>query len=353
MDRRRSKSWQKLTKHLQYIGATCVALLMLAGCSSVDTADNRDAIPDWVANPPSDARYLYGVGSAERIDDVADAFKQAERQGNADIANQLRVTVSNRNVQSTQVEQSNSQPEKVMRSMSQVTKVETAPIVLDQSESVERYQSERYVYVLQRLDRQRVVSRLRQQLEEVDLQLIQVANRVSNSQPLVEQWSVLMSALPMLSQRAQYLDLLAIYSKSSTVAFAMPDQVVGLQGKINQLLKELRIQVRDPSDQNPQLAMAVRAALTSKGLTPGQSQAAPLSLSLSSQYDFQQQAGRHYVFVNSKASLQLKDGHQIAAWDLTARGISAGQQQAVSDAENKLSKELAEKLFVWMTTARQ
>ncbi|WP_438462337.1 LPP20 family lipoprotein [Marinomonas sp. PE14-40] len=322
-----------------------------ASSSSLNTAA-KNTTPSWVLSPPSDTRYLYGVGSVIQSEDLVADIKGARQQANADMANQLRVTISQSNVQSTQVSQSTSQSEQVLKSFSSTTRMDTESLVLEQSETLENVATGKYVYVLQRLDRAKITARLRREITELDTQLEAIALEAKTQGNLVEQWQSILPALPILSERAQKLDLLQLYSTNANLASAKSETIKGLETQLSSLLTQLSIQVSSQSARSQSLIKVLRSELTNKGLTPSSNATSPLRINLHISTNKQLKEGRTYQFVNLNASLDevsRDSSKMLASWSLTGRGISATPEQATQSAYKKAAKSLADEIFTYLT----
>lgn len=337
----------------------CLISLVLTAClgqsSSNTVASKTDRAPDWVLQPPSDSRYIYGVGSAQKLDDLAQSVTNARRQANADIASQLRVTISQSNLQSTEVTSGTNQSEQVINSMASQTRSNIETLALEQSETVESQQSGNYVYVLQRLDRVRMVSRLSQEIDDIDAQLDKIAISLNPSTDAVSQWRDLLPALPLLANRVQSLELLNLYSKNA-LSKSKPASVQALEVTLSELLLALSIQVESDTPQSNALISHVQSALTQKGLTPEEARLAnnspsPLKLVLDFSTKVEQQGARTYVFLTVEATLQqlLNQGSMLASWTINERGVSSIQTQAKLAADQKAASSLADAVFQHLT----
>lgn len=322
-----------------------------ASSSTLNSAP-KNTTPSWVLSPPVDKRYLYGVGSVIQTEDLVADIKAARQQANADMANQLRVSVSQSNVQSTQVSQTNSQSEQVLKSFSSTTRMDTESLVLEQSETIENVATGKYVYVLQRFDRAKISSKIRREISDLDTQLEDIAAATKQSGDLVDQWQSLLPALPIMSERAQKLDLLQLYSSSANLASEKTETVKALEVQVGKLLTQLSIQVSSQSTGSKPLMKVLRSELTEKGLTPDSRSNAPLRINLHISSNKQLKEGRTYLFVNLNASLDevtRDDSNMLASWSLTGRGISATPEQATQAAYKKAAKALADEVFNFLT----
>ena len=331
------------------LGKACflVMALFIVGCST-SPKTIEPSLPFWVSEPPQDDRYLYGVGSAEVLPDIASSFDLAIKHANLDIANQLSVTVQSMSAQDIQVQVFDSQQEKVMKTLSQLVRVETNPIQLNASETDQRFSHTHYVYVLQKLDRKNIIEQLKDKISTVDHRLLQIDKKAQYEQPLIDQWPLLLPALSLLTERRHLNETLSLYSKGETVE--QPQYVFKVQAKTAQLIRELRISV-DEEGLNNALSQTVSSSLSKKGLTPTivHYSTSHLSLFLTPQYEYKTQENRHYVFVSLNARLERNDQTALASWTTSARGISSNKEQAEMLANQEVAENLANSIFVWMT----
>lgn len=332
----------------QFIKTSFLLLtLFVVGCSTPPKTIEAP-LPSWVTAPPKDDQYLYGVGSAEVLPDIASSFDLAIKQANLDIANQLSVTVQSMSAQNTQVQVLDSQQEQVMKTLSQLVRVETNPITLDSTETDRRFSHTRYVYVLQKLDRKNIIKQLKDKISAVDNQILKINEEAQYDRPLIDQWPQLLPALSLLTERRQLNEKLSLYSKGEIVE--QPQHVFKVQAKTAQLIRELRISV-DEEGLNKDLSQAVSSSLSKKGLTPTivHYTNSLLSLFLTPQYEYKTQEKRHYVFVSLNARLEQNDQTGLASWTTSARGISSNKEQAKILANQELADHIANSIFVWMT----
>lgn len=361
MDRKNLRKWlrkassKKLASGFAYliIGVGLTACIS-SPVKESQTAQQKTRTPDWVLNPPSDGRYLYGVGSAEKFEDLVQSTTLARRQANADIASQLKVTVSQSNIQSTEVTSGSDQSEQVLTSLASQTRIDIEALALEQSETVESTISGKYVYVLQRLDRARIVTRLRQEIEDIDAEFTAIATEIDTNSDLVSQWRSMLPALPLMAARAQAVKSLKLYSKTA-VSTAKSQQFQTFEKQLNTLLMALAIHVESQVPDSRSLTQNIRSGLTEKGLTPSTASSqlgkAPLKIMLHASSTIETQGDRTYVFLTINAALQQQVGQQsmLANWTITKRGVSAIASQAKIAAEKKAAMELANEVFTYLT----
>ncbi|TBR43806.1 hypothetical protein CBF23_003510 [Marinomonas agarivorans] len=370
MDRKNLRKWLKRASSntAKNSALALIVSVLLTGCfgqnTKPSTASKPERTPDWVLNPPSDSRYIYGVGSAEKFEDLVQSTTLARRQANADIASQLRITVSQSNIQNTEVTSGTGRSEQVLSSMASQTRVDTEALALEQSETVESQAVGRYVYVLQRLDRARVVASLRQEIDELDAKFATIVADVDTTNvdtaDLINQWRAMLPALPLLAERTQAVNLLKLYSKT-VVNKPKSAQILAFEKQLDRLLVALAIQVESQVPGTTSLVQNVRSGLTDKGLTPSsaevlQNRKAPLKLMLHATATVEKQKDRTYVFLTVNAALQQtvnNDNAMLANWSLTERGVSAIASQAQLAAQGKIADKLTEQIFAYLTKASE
>ncbi|MFT2110950.1 LPP20 family lipoprotein [Marinomonas sp. 2405UD68-3] len=322
-------------------------IVLLSACSSAPKKVEQ-ALPEWVTFPPQNEQFIYGVGSAEIVPDINSSFDLATKRANLDIANQLKVTIQSVNFENSQVYRFDTQQEQVMQSLSQFIRVETNPITLESTETDQRFVHTHYVYVLQRLDRQNLIQQLKSKIASVDKNILNINNTIQYDRLLTEQWSLLLPALSLLSERRKLNESLSLYSKGEVIQ--RPQYVLKVQAKTAQLIRDFRIAI-DKDGFADELSQEVGSVLSKKGLTPSLVSYASsnLALSLKPSYEYKTQKQRHYVFINVNASLMNNDQITLATWSSSARGISSSQEQATIMANQEVAENLVEKIFLWLT----
>lgn len=323
-----------------------IALAMgLAGCFGTNSQSGSNTsvekTPDWVTSPPKSNTYLYGVGSASRIENLALAFTQAEQNGNAQIAQQLRTQVSQVNTQDIQVNSSGSGTEDVRKTQTAYTRVSTAPIELEQAVNEQRFAGEQYVYALQSVDRSRIESRLQQKIIEQDTLIRQQANRL-NPGIQTQDWSNYMGLIPLFAQRTSYQSELNLYSTSHTIQGQAPADIRDIEVQLNDALLSFGFDVS-----NSEQSSALASALSSFGFTPKAN--GVFQLHSKTQQHSEIQNGRYYVFEEGTLDLTGPTGEHLASWTVSARGIGKNQLRATEQASTAWSTQAVEAMFLWLT----
>ncbi|ADZ92765.1 LPP20 family lipoprotein [Marinomonas mediterranea] len=322
---------------------------LLTGCigASHDNSSQEaaaSALPEWISNPPKDTRYLYGVGSYSKIDDLAEAFKQAEQNGNAQIAQQLRTQVSQVNTQDIQVTKSTGQQEQVLRAQSAYTKSKSLNIELDQIQNKERYQDTQYVYALQAFDRSKAASRLRQKIDEIDGDIRTIGSGLTLlSEPDKSEWRTYLSLIPKFSERQQLVEKLELYSQSGAI-FPPDKKVKEIQRALGTALNTFSFNVTSSELTNP-----INSQLTEVGLRAG-TENVVWKLSTQTQSRSEQKAGRTYAFIEGTLSLSTRDGEPLGSWSAKGRGISKQEASATLKAQQDWSEKAVTSMFQWMTS---
>ncbi|BFM50640.1 LPP20 family lipoprotein [Marinomonas sp. THO17] len=318
----------------------------LSGCfgSFSQTSKATKVLPDWVSSPPKSSTHIYGVGSAPKIDNLALAFAQAEQNGNAQIAQQLKTQVSQVSTQNTQVT-SNNGNEQVAKIQTAYTQIATAPIELEQAVNEQRFAGEKYVYALQSIDRARIVTRLKQAIAAQDSSIKKLAAGLTTdaSQTAATQdWPIYMRLIPAFAQRQSYVEELQLYSTERQLAGRASDQVEQIEIQLSQALQYYGM---DASQTNQ--ANALASALSEYGFTAKSPAVFRLSSQTSQHSEIQ--SGRSYVFEEGTLALYGPDNTPLASWTVSARGIAKDQKRATEMATNNWSKQAINAMFTWLT----
>ncbi|PYF79966.1 LPP20 lipoprotein [Marinomonas alcarazii] len=321
-------------------------LLSLTGCAGLMTSSEQasETIPDWVLSPPRDNNHLYGVGSAPRIENIALAFTQAEQNGNAQIAQQLRTQVSQINTQDTQV-RSGQGGEQVSKTQTAYTQVTTSPIELEQTKNEKRFAGENYVYAMQSIDRRRIVAKLKVAINDTDATIRKEAALLSTADdqyPAPQDWQTYMQLIPYFAQRKSYVDELTLYSVERTSAGKADADIQAIEKRLNLALSHYGFDVSS-TKQADQLA----SALSHFGLTP--KSGSLFKLNSKTIQHTEEQDGRFYAFEDGTLELIDPSGSRLASWTVSARGIAKNLGKAQEQASYNWSKQAIEAMFTWLT----
>lgn len=344
--------------HWSYCLAITSVTLLLNGCMETNVKDDTtmamtpnlvtpttDKLPSWVLSPPQDSSHLYGVGSAPRIDNIALSFAQAEQNGNAQIAQQLRTQVSQINTQNTQVSNATGQPEQVTRIQSAYTQVKTPPIELEQTVNEARFAGKDVVYALQSIDRNRIVAKLKLTMQDIDEAIQQQASQLSSkpgTAPREQEWRTYMQLIPLFAKRKTTHDELALYDQHVSSFLHSDPAISRLETQTNKALSEFGFDTTNTS-----FPQALNSALSTFGLTPKMHSTFQLT-SQTSQHS-QTQDGRFYAFEEGTLSLLDSAGNQLGTWTASGRGISTDKSAAIQQAKADWSHQAIQGMFHWLT----
>ena len=321
-------------------------LLTLTGCLGSNTKSDQaqETMPNWVSSPPKDSTHLYGVGSAPRIENIALAFTQAEQNGNAQIAQQLRTQVSQVNTQDTQV-RSGQGGEQVSKVQTAYTQVTTSPIELEQAINQQRFAGKNYVYALQAIDSTRIVTKLKFAINETDDQIRKQASILAvplSKPPAVQDWQVYMQLIPHFAQRKAYAEELSLYSTERTLAGQADADIQIIEAQLSKALASFGF---DTSKTNQ--ADALASALSHFGLTPKANSL--FKLNSRTQQHHETQGGRFYVFEDGTLELMDPTGSRLASWTVSSRGIAKRLENAQEKATLNWANQAIEAMFTWLT----
>ena len=321
-------------------------LLSLTGCigSNTQSGETTESMPDWVMSPPQDSAHLYGVGSAARIENIALAFTQAEQNGNAQIAQQLRTQVSQVNTQDTQV-RSGQGTEQVSKTQTAYTQVTTSPIELEQAINEQRFAGKNYVYALQSIDRNRIIAKLKIAISNTDDMIRKQAallTKTEDQYPAPQDWQTYMQLIPYFAQRKSYEDELSLYSTARTAAGKADTNIQDTEQRLNLALSHYGFDVSSTEQ-----ADTLASALSRFGLTPKAGSLFKLNSRTAQHHE--EQDGRFYVFEDGTLELIDPTGSRLASWTVSARGIAKNLNKAQILASKNWSNQAIEAMFTWLT----
>lgn len=321
-------------------------LLSLTGCigSNTQPGETTESMPDWVMSPPQDSTHLYGVGSAARIENIALAFTQAEQNGNAQIAQQLRTQVSQINTQDTQV-RSGQGTEQVSKTQTAYTQVTTSPIELEQAINEQRFAGKNYVYALQSIDRSRIIAKLKIAISDTDDMIRRQSASLTKTEdkyPAPQDWQAYMQLIPYFAQRKSYADELSLYSTELTTAGKAGADIRDTEERLNLALSSYGFDVSSTEQ-----ADTLASALSRFGLTPKAGSLFKLNSRTAQHHE--EQDGRFYVFEDGTLELIDPTGSRLASWTVSARGIAKNLNKAQEQASKNWSNQAVEAMFTWLT----
>ncbi|WP_421848584.1 LPP20 family lipoprotein [Marinomonas sp.] len=321
-------------------------VLSLTGCLGLNnkSSDTQEPIPDWVLAPPQASSHLYGVGSAARIENIALAFTQAEQNGNAQIAQQLRTQVSQVNTQDTQV-RSGQGKEQVSKTQTAYTQVTTSPIELEQAINEQRFAGTNYVYALQSIDRSRITAKLKIAISDTDDMIRKQAallTKTEDKYPAPQDWQTYMQLIPYFAQRKSYEDELNLYSTASTAVGKADSEIQDIEQRLNLALSSYGFDVSSTEQ-----ADTLASALSRFGLTPKAGSLFKLNSRTIQHHE--EQDGRFYVFEDGTLELIDPTGSRLASWTVSARGIAKNLNTAQEQASKNWSNQAVEAMFTWLT----
>lgn len=317
----------------------------LTGCiGATNKTEKKDNIPNWVTAPPKNSTHIYGVGSADKIENIALAFSQAEQNGNVQIAQQLRAQIHHINTQDTQVT-SNQKGEQVLKRQTAYTQVTTTPIELEQAANEKRFIGENYVYALQSINRSRIITKLTNKLSDLDNTIRKQVASLSTSihqPPATQDWQTYMKLIPYFAQRTAYVNDLDLYSLQGSQAGKASQDIQDIEQQLEQALFHYGFDVSKTKHANE-----LASALSNYGLTPKSNSVFTLK-STTNQHN-ETQSGRFYVFKSGTLELIAPSNIHIASWTINSRGIAQNHQSAKAKAVKNWSTQAIEAMFTWLT----
>lgn len=337
------------------LGSICMSLMLLVGCSSKAvtsaTKDAQKKAPHWVTQPPQQSGTAYGIGSMEVYGNPADAVKRASELAKVDLVSQLKVTVEGSFSHSITETRGTNQNTQVQQNVSNYVRSQTPTAELDEVQVADTWVTEKLAYVLVELDRQQAAARLRRDVNDLDAELLKIAQLQPQGNKL-QQLQPLLPALALLAKRESLSERLALVSVERRGAL-LPAELKDLQNRIYQQIDGLVVALEFTNNAAKQLEGGLLEALTTQGLRVQKNQAtADLTFVVSAKQTKKQQGGNHYAFVDTQVVIKDSQQRVLNAFSKQARGVSgmsdmAQQKAAIETAKlitNELAVTLAEKL---------
>jgi len=330
------------TRVVQTTFITC--LLFVAGCSSPSVTpaipNGITAQPQWLLNPPTQAGYAFGVGSALIGFDSARAGVEAQNNALLDLIGKMQVSISGTTTIKTRRENA-----KLDTLFEDEIKSSIPKFKLKNAEFTARYvdTKNQYLYVLARLNRQQAAFEIASQMSSIELSLLEFES-VSNQLPNLEQWRALKPALKLIAQHQQLNHTLNIVSPTNQTTM-VNSSINTLETRIFWLLQRLVITLKT-NDKNAQTtASTITKTLTESGFGILASDKPDLliDLQVSSQSSFNN--GTYYVFADGSATIQDSSGRVLSEYGNRAKGTSSVSKKIAQDrAYNEIGKGLGQRL---------
>gem|GEM_PF-4431319 len=325
-----------------YMLTIALAIVLLGGCAGGQrAATSRDALPDWVGDPPSATGHRFGVGSAELGVDQSVAMKLARDSATADIAKQLQVSISSTQFIHKEFLDINGD-QRFTQNVEQAVTSRVPEFRFSFLTLKDSYKDERHarLYVLLDLDVNQEAQAIRRRISELDDE-IEGANQELNTTKdvRIDDLRRISAILIRLRERDALQERLRLFRPGSPTIATMTD-LDALERRLLARIASVRIAIKPVngnSDDN--LGAIIAAQLTKQGLTVVEDHA-----DLRILYDFKlgiiRKGGIYFEQIHGQTRLEDGDGSTIRSFDIETKGVSVQEDQARSRALSSLGGKL-------------
>lgn len=330
--------------------AVVTASLMLTACVGNPSKKQTDTIPHWVVDEPVQGGHVYGVGSAPVYGDAARALQQAQDAARVTMIQKLKVTVSGTLSVDTQEVRQTGQQTQLMKTVRNTISSTIPNAELDNVVVEENFvdKPNKVAYSLVHLDRIKAASKLRQRINDLDMQITALNDKTSTNQDTLKQLQGLMPALKWFEQRqrlSEQMQLVDVNNRSVT----KDEMLIAVEDRIKSLFDALVVNLIPSNSDGSKMRDGLVESLTDLGLRIS-GQSPHLTFRYAATLRPVEKAGRFIVFASGKVSIEDANGRTLSSFTREAKGVSAasGEQaeyKAVQGLAEVLGQELA-KSFV-------
>ena len=303
--------------------------------------------PEWLIQPPVEAGFLYGTGSAEvYAGDQAGAAARAKDMARLELVKQVEVNISGELEQEVTETVENNKSELIQR-LRQSVKSKVASFELSHVMNVDSYfdESSKQVSVLVRLDVNKELQSLSSRIQSVDQRFAEVVDEFEgNTQQGMELLRLVASGLVLAEERSniqarantlnptrQYVDVLTpVYRDFMKKAYAR----IGM----------LKVHVSAQGSDKNSLAAALTAELNNKGINISGAEQADIQVEYDLRVNNVIQDGTTFTITEGSVFLKDDQGRIVKTIQAKAKGASADAKEAESRSIAKLSQQLGREL---------
>lgn len=337
-------------KRLFVIGALPLVLcgcLALGGPKQVQAAKGDDK-PGWILNPPVQAGYLYGVGSADSYGNDADAANQAKDRAKADIIRQIEVQITAETEARTQVRQQSGAAEQFKREVRELVQSRIPEFALSNVTTVDTFKDgRRTVYVLERLDVEKELADLGTRIRDIESEAQSVAGSLDKPDFAgLRGVQRLAGVLVRLGERAQ---LRARANKLRPGSYPVAnDPMRAIEDRIVAKMSGLRILLdgaQAEGGKGGELDSGLKRKLTERGLRLVQVGDADIIVSYAVKMDVAKDGGVFFAVPRGDLQIEDNEGTVLRVVEAKSKGSSQTESVARSRAIEKLAEALGEELI--------
>ena len=330
--------------------AVVTASLLLTACVGNPSKKQTDTTPHWVVDEPVQGGHVYGVGSAPVYGDAARALQQAQDAARVTMIQKLKVTVSGTLSVDTQEVRQTGQQTQLMKTVRNTISSTIPNAELDNVVVEENFvdKPNKVAYSLVHLDRIKAASKLRQRINDLDMQITALDDKTSTNQDTLKQLQSLMPALKWFEQRQRLSEQMQLVDVNNR-SVPKDEMLVAVEDRIKSLFDALVVNLIPSNSDGSKMRDGLVESLTDLGLRIS-GQSPHLTFRYAATLRPVEKAGRFIVFASGKVSIEDANGRTLSSFTREAEGVSAasGEQaeyKAVQGLAEVLGQELA-KSFV-------
>lgn len=325
--------------------AACVANAPKPSSDVGSMRESNQAVletPDWINNPPQKSGFAYGVGSADLWGDKADAARRAGDSARVNLVSQLRVTISGDFSSTVQERKATGKQTELVQNVQNTIRSQVPAVELDEVRITDTFFEKKFAYALAELDRVKAASRIKDQIADLEQQVVDISNKPRSGTTL-QQLRVVLPALPMLAKRDRLAEQLALVS-TQRIKPVLSDELQQIEQGIYALFNQLQVRISMTNPGAQEIAAGVVEALTEQGIRISESGSYDLMISVSANLRPVENKGSYFVFADSRVTIKDSDRRILSSFSKQAKGTSGYPELAKAKAERSVANMLANEL---------
>jgi len=330
--------------------STLLALLMmalLAGCQTAQKQKDRVEVttdkPSWILNTPIKSGFIYGVGSAEVFGgNEAAALSRAKDFARIELIKQIEVEIQG-SVEQEISEVTHNNKSEFTQQLRQTVSSKVPEFKLSHVEQVDSFRDEKNLQVaaLIRLDVNKEVRSLTDQIASLDQQLVELSKQLAGMQgSSIARLRTGTSALVLADQRAGLQARLNQLQSGRQSEPLLTKPIRQLITKIYQITSQIKVSLRAKGKEIPALQTGLIAQLTQKGLTISDSKESDVEIVYALRTTDVKRGETYFSITEGDIWVKDEMGKIAMAVQEKAKGASVDVKLARSRSIKKLSTSL-------------
>ena len=332
---------------------TLVVASLLIGCGGSPAVTSKPAkaptspTPDWLIQPPVEAGFLYGTGSAEvYAGDQAGAAARAKDMARLELVKQVEVSISGEIEQEVAETVRNNKSELTER-LRESVKSKVASFELSHVMDVDSYfdESSKQVSVLVNLDVNKELQSLNSRIKVIDQRFAEVvAEFERNTQQGMELLRLVASGLVLAEERSGIQARANTLNPTRQYVDVLTPEYRDFMKKAYARIGMLKVHVSAQGADKNSLTAALTAELNNKGINISGAEQADIRIEYDLSLNNVTQGGTTFVITEGNVFLKDDQGRIVKTIQAKAKGASADVKEAESRSIAKLSQQLGKEL---------